>query len=303
MLRVQEIINPDGEEVRVPFISGNSVKHMIRQAGVEFALSAMNIPDGTFSKQVVDLLFSGGHLSKGGAAVNLQRARQIADLFPILSVCGYSAGNYMAHSKLKVDQIHLVCEENLFRLPINLKEYKQAKTRASVFRGEDFGTRHEATRSPRVAKLLSTEAKALLEGRISEALEKSEKGEIVGKAADSSQMIFEFQVIKPGSMLFGGLNYIDLSVLELAALSSALNCACQGEVADGLVFHLGAKSSIGLGRVAMKWSGSIRGPVAPISREDNSLVPEKGSTVPKAYIEHLRRNRDDIIKLLEETMA
>jgi len=75
----------------VPFISGNSFKHTIREAGVDHALTAMGVADGSLTKPVVDLLFSGGHLSKSGSAVNLSKARALAELFPILGVCGYSA--------------------------------------------------------------------------------------------------------------------------------------------------------------------------------------------------------------------
>lgn len=301
LLRTQEITTPDGEEVRVPFVSGNSIKHMIRQAGVEYSLAAMSVSDGTLSKSVVDLLFSGGHLSKSSASINLSRARQIAELFPMLGVCGYSAGNYMAHSKLAVDNVHLVCAENLFRLPTIARDTPQAKQRASMFRGEDFGTRHEATRSPHVARLLTDGARLALEGRVSDALAAAvEHGESTAKDVESTQMIYEFQVIKPGAVMFGGLNYRDLNGLELAALKAALSQACHGQVGEGLVYHLGAKSSIGLGRVAIKWSGSIRGIVAPQMSDDLSLVPANGPEWDTAYAAHLQEHRDEILQALAE---
>lgn len=43
ILRMQDIIGPDGKPARVPFISGNSLKHMIRDGAVRFALGAMGV--------------------------------------------------------------------------------------------------------------------------------------------------------------------------------------------------------------------------------------------------------------------
>jgi hypothetical protein len=302
LLRVQEITTPDdGEEVRVPFISGNSFKHTIRDAGVRHALAAMGVADGSLSKGVVDLLFSGGHLSKKSAAINLARARQIAELFPILGVCGYSAGNYMAHSKMSVDNIHLVCEENAFRLPSAASATVQAKKRAATFRDEDFGTRHEASRAPHVARLLTSKSRQQIDGKVSDALDKAvEKKQAAPKSDDSSQMIYEFQVIKPGAMFFGGIHYRDLDGLEMAALKAALSHACQGRVGDGLVYMLGAKSSVGLGRVAMRWSGSIRGIAAPEMTVDKSLVPASGPEWDTAYTAHLKEHRAEILQALED---
>jgi RNase P subunit RPR2 len=296
MLRVQEITNEDGEEVRVPFISGNSFKHMIRDAGVQHALAAMKVPEGTLSKAVVDLLFSGGHLTKKSASINLSRARQIADLFPILGICGYSAANYMAHSKMYVDNIHLVCSENAMRLPDAVRTTIHASCRAATFRGENFGTRHEASRSPHVARMLTGEERLRIEGQVSGALANKD----APKADDSSQMIYEFQVIKPGALLYGGLNYRDFNIIELAALKAALSQACLGKIDDSLIYHLGAKSSIGLGRVAVKWSGSIRGITAPEMANDTSLMPSESAQWDTVYTEHLQKHRDEILKALEE---
>lgn len=303
MLRTQEIVTEDGEDARVPFISGNSIKHMIRQAGVEHAIEVMGVEDGSLSKQVVDLLFSGGHLSKSGAAVNLRAARSLAELFPILSICGYSAGNYMTASKLQVDQVHLVCRENAFRLPTSMKEVPQSKLRAATFRGEDFGTRHEASKNPHVRRLLTgAQSKQLTDG-VSDRLDAAvDTGKMAAKQT-TSQMIYDYQVIMPGALLYGGLSYRDLDPLEMAALKASLSHACRGEVPSGLVYHFGAKSSIGLGRVALKWSGTVRGIVAAPTVEDASVIPQVGPDWEGAYAAHLRERRGEILEALASAVS
>jgi len=296
LLRVQEITTPDGEDEEVPFISGNSFKHTIREAGVDHALTAMGVADGSLTKPVVDLLFSGGHLSKSGSAVNLSKARALAELFPILGVCGYSAGNYMAHSKLSVDNIHLVCEENAWRLPIDAQELPHARRRSGIFRGETFGTRHEASRSPHVARLLPNAERLKLEGKVSESLEAEARTKMEG----TSQMIYDSEIIKPGAKLWGGLYYRDLDLMELAALKASLSHAAQDQAGDGgLIYYLGAKRSIGLGRVSMQWSGQIRGIIAPAMAADKSLVPAAGASWDGAYVAHLRERREEILAALQ----
>ena len=69
ILRTQRIYSPTIERmVAMPYISGNSFKHMIRASAAKFALEAMAVEDGSLTKPVVHLLFSGGSLGKTSAS-------------------------------------------------------------------------------------------------------------------------------------------------------------------------------------------------------------------------------------------
>src|SRR5690606_24279007 len=131
LLRMQEIVY-DGVPCRVPFVSGNSVKHRLRAAAVQYALDAMGVEDHTLTKAEVVLLFSGGHLSKGGAAIDLEQCRKLEGLLPPLSLCGYSAGNTMTESKIRVSHLHVVCRENAWRLPDDLVGHSAAQMRVGA---------------------------------------------------------------------------------------------------------------------------------------------------------------------------
>jgi hypothetical protein len=301
LLRTQAIITPEGLEEEVPFISGNSFKHMIREAGARYALAAMGVEDGTLTKPVVDLLFSGGSLSKAGAAVDLERARQLEGLFPLLSLCGYSAGNVMVPGKLYVDNLHLACEENAWRMPQEVAALPPAQKPAGYLRGDGFGTRHESSRRPHVARLLTdAENKRLAERAADNALVQH------GNKGDSAQMIYEYEVIKPGAVLWGALHLDELTEMEYAALRSALTTACEGVGPDGgLLFRVGAKASIGCGRVSIRFKGWVREPVAPAYSESTDLAriaPEPTADLDP-YITHLRENKDAILRALEEAFA
>ena len=295
LLRMQDFV-VDGEPRRAPFISGNSLKHKIRDAGVRYALEAMGVEDGTLSKPVVDLLFSGGSLSKGGTSVNLAHARDVERLFPILGVCGYSAGNTMRNSKIRVDNLHLVCEENGFRLPDSLRCLPEATKRAGLFRGEEFGTRHEPTRQAHVSRLLTVESRNVLEAAVSR-----KQKETLPDKGDSQQMISDFEVVLPGSRLFGAIHPDALEVMEVTALRAALSYACEETREDGaFVYRVGAKSSIGLGRVAMRFLSQIRFAVVAPAMHAADLAPVRdGASELADYAAHLHANRDAIVAALE----
>lgn len=295
LLRCEEIITPEGESEMVPFISGNSIKHLIREAGARFALDAMDAKDGTLTKAVTDLLFSGGALTKVGSSVNLARGRQLERLFPLLSLCGYSAGNCMTQSKLRVDRIHMVCVENAWRLPERIEGHALASKCAGALRGEEFGTRHESSRRPHVAKMLTDAETARMEKQV------EEKGK-----GDTAQMIYDFETILPGAVLWGALYLDDVTEMELAALKSALSTACEGRGTDGgLLFRIGAKTSIGYGLVSMEFSGSLREPVqAPGYSESTELVAFSDSPSDVAqYAAHLREHCKEITAALTEVMS
>lgn len=297
LLRTQDVMLDDGTPARVPFVSGNSIKHMIRDGGVRFAMEAMGVQAGTLTKQVVDLLFSGGALTKSGSAVNLARAREIADRFPILSLCGYSAGNFMQESKINVSHLHLVCAENAYRIPPGLADDPQAKNRAMAARAEEFGTRHEPTRNHSVFGLLTDEHRE--EQLKTLAISKDKKKR-------SQQMIYDFEVVRPGTKWFGDIIFDDLSQMELVALRSALERACIERRGNGLLFHIGAKSSVGMGRMVFEFNGGFReGLSTPSFSPNEAIVPMNGDVdkdTMAAYVEYLRDHHDDIIKILEEVV-
>lgn len=319
VLRMQEFVHPtSGELMQSPFISGNSIKHTIRQHAVEHALEVMGVEDGTLSKQVVDLLFSGGHLSKAGAAVSLSKARELAGLFPVLGLCGYSAGNTMTSSKVRCSHWHLLCEENAWRAPAPLQHHKHALMPADDFRGEEFGTRHEATRSPRVAGLLKDAVRAALAERVSSTAEQAGPapnprkggkkplvdGEVMASDVASSQMIYDFEVLKPGARLYGNIQLVDVTPMELAAFQSALShwCARDPSDADAFVASIGAKNGTGFGEVSLRFTGTARLRVDPAKTEPSSaLAPQRD--ISEDYQAHLRGKRADIIAALEDAVS
>lgn len=314
LLRTQEIIDPDSAVVRrVPFIAGNAFKGQLRRAAAHHALQALGVEEASLKKAVVDLLFTGGGLSKkSGGAVDLGAARELARLFPMLSLLGYAAGNSTQRSRVSVSELHLVCQENTRRLPGAWREHPMAAVPAARLRGEDFGTRHEATSDPEVMRMLASED---VEAREQELLAKRASETATEAAASSQQMIYNYQCVIPGARWYGDLFLRQVTMMEVAALQGGLTYMCSGRTGTGgYEIALGAKSSVGLGRMDMHLSGEIRHlPTPPTSEAPADLVaplvkvgsdgapePEAPTDHMDAYVAHLQSERAEILTLLEK---
>lgn len=300
LLRMAPVILADGTLGKVPMISGNSIKHDLRDAGARYALDAMGVADQSLTKPIVDLLFSGGHLSKGGAAVDLTTARRLEELFPILSLCGYSAGNVMTESKLRVSNLHVVCQENGYRVPTDLRDHPALKLRAGTLRIEEFGTRHDQTHKHAGKRLLTGDISTAVAAKKTKAL-KEPTSDGPEERADSAQMIYTFGAIPAGATLWGSIEVAELSELERAALSSALHYMAVDTRGDRLVIRVGAKNAIGYGALEVELRSSIR-VAAPHFVADRTLTRAE-DTLASRYQAHLRERKNEILDALRSAVT
>jgi hypothetical protein len=299
LLRKMPVIQPDGTIARVPYLSANSIKHKLRASATQYALDAMGVEDRSLSKPEVDLLFSGGHLSKSGAAIDLTAARKIEELFPVLSLCGYSAGNVINEGKINVRHLKLVCAENAESIPDDLREHPALRLRAGAQTVEEFGTRHDMSNRAIGRKLLTGEAQAAQAKKRTKALAAPKED---GPAArgDSAQMIYEFGAVAAGATWWGSIWIADLTELEQAALASAFHYAATDRIGERLAISMGAKTGVGYGEMAVAIRGSMR--IAPPVFQETALArPE--DTLGQRYTEHLRTRKDEILAAIREAVA
>jgi hypothetical protein len=251
LARTQQIVLPDGTTSVVPYVSGNSIRHALRRAGADHLLATIAPEPGSLPKPVVDLLYSGGALTGSGGDIDLATHRRLDELWPAVGLMGYSGKSNIWAGTLYVDHAHLVCADNAWRMPAAYANHPHAALPAAASMGEDFGTRHD----------------------------------IIGTAADqwvaadlwsgqTTQMIYDWQVIQAGHILYTTL-YLDAATLgHVVALRTAL-----GVAAIGGRIHLGAKRAQGYGLAALDI--------------DLSSLPDLD-----AYAETLRDNGSEILTLL-----
>jgi hypothetical protein len=267
LLRTQDIVLPDGRAASVPFVSGNSVRHTLRAALAWHLVGTLGIEEGSLSKPVVDLLWSGGAITKTGAETRLDRARRVEELLPFLSLLGFSAGSDMVAGTLSVNHLHLVCAENTWRLPAVLESSPHAAKGAGAYRGEEFGTRHDIVGTP-VQRYLA------------------DVGDVVGS---TTQMIYDMQVLKAGAVLAGSLDLTPAATAaQRAVLLVALDEAAPSRGGGARTIRLAAKAAVGYGQAALVVDLSPLGDV----------------TAARTWWEtHLVGHREEILELLAEVVA
>ena len=276
LLRTQDVVLPDGRRTAVPYISGNSVRHRLRDALAWHLVRLLGVPEYSLPKRVVDLLWSGGALTSTGNQAELAVMRDTDATLPGLGMLGYSARSDITAGTLWVDNVHLVCAENQWRLPAHLAGHPHAGQVAGVYRGEAFGTRHD------VAGSTPSRFIELLAGDTLDA---------TPVKTDTTQMIYDMQVVKAGSVLFGGLLLSAPTIGHVAALATALDVAAP-VVGAHRTITLGGKGSTGYGRCRVD--------------VDLADIGGTGWTVADlraGYEAHLSTNRDRILALLGEVVG
>lgn len=225
LMRLQDIVLPDGTPAKVPFVSGNSIRHRVRAALAWLLIADAGVPEGSLSKACVDLLWSGGALTQAGAQTDLTSMRDRHALLPMLPLLGYSHGPDIVTGALRVTHVHLWCVENAWRM----NDPGVPAVPAADWLAEEFGTRHDVAGSA-----------------VDRIVEESMLG---GGSTPTTQMIFDFQVVLPGSRWALKMSTEASTPAEDDALAAAL------QAINAAGWTLGAKTAQGYGAVSAALSG------------------------------------------------
>jgi len=230
--------------------------------------------------------------------VDLHTARELCRLMPGLALLGFSAGNHIEAGKLEVSDLDLICAENLWRMPDDVRGDPRAKMPFGIWVEDQMSTRKEVTGEPRVRALLPADEAAEIDTAKTVRLAKARAGEEVEADPDSMQMIYEHQVLAAGAGFYGDVYYRGLTELERAALVAAYSWWCKGIEGDAYVFDWGARNSHGWGRSLVFFSG-VQVRVPDTEKSDlRPMLPDSRPPEIVAYESHLQENRDAIRDIL-----
>lgn len=111
VIATEVITTPKGPR-RVPFISGNALRHRcIREPGVLWLVNLWDL-GGKLTKQQLNFLLHGGGLTESTAFENTKRIAEFNRLFPLLKCLGGCLPGQILKGSMTVDRGMLVCEEN-----------------------------------------------------------------------------------------------------------------------------------------------------------------------------------------------
>lgn len=270
MLRREKFRQPDGRYELVPVYSGNAFRGQLRDCGVRFMLNRLGMGEESLSPQAFYFLFSGGTLSKEpGVGLDLDRARRLREMIPLVGVFGGAVGRQILRGKLRMGRGVPVVQETRDYLPIHLAG-QATETIYDALQVLEY-TRTDDAKNEHLAGYLPAEARLMLEAPRTKITATGD--EIAGEGAH--QMRYGEETIAAGTLLYHEWFLEDASTLEFEAFITALYQFAQSP-------FIGGNSRIGHGKVAIRYHDVLTlEPRQVTSGEEIALRPGQ------AYLRHL----------------
>lgn len=197
---------PDGRFVNLPVVSGDTMRHGLREAGMMAYVEIAGVKD--LSAAALRLLFAGGQITgSAGNSVSISGYKEMVELCPPLALLGGCVNNRMVPGRMVVDEAILLCEETLPLCPPWVAEWIEASggslspIRAHV--EEVMRVRMDPTIQPQKRLMLAANEAAAVEQRMQLSEKASEDGDALAQIeTKGSQMPRTFERLAAGSLLY-----------------------------------------------------------------------------------------------------
>lgn len=244
---------------KIPIITANSVRGIIRDNGAKFLLDNMGEKVG---KEAFNVLFSGGNLN-GTMKNDVANAKAVREHFPLVSLLGGGLGDMIMAGKISVGNLYPVCKETAGMLGVDEPEVSWKNLIEEI----------EFTRTD--------------DGKDDQLAEYMKDPEEEKKAKASTQMRFSVQYMAQGTEFMQDIYlFPNVTELEKGALCSA--------VAEWFkIPRLGGMASRGFGFFDASTDFGIAVEKGKVTINDNAerLIEE--------YKEFLQKEGSQFIELLE----
>lgn len=286
---------PNGQVQRVPYITGDSIRHRAREMAVYATLDAAGLlDDPQLTEGALRLLFAGGMVtSKGDASViNLDSYRELVALFPPLALFGGCVDNRPLPGQLIVDEGNLVCAETLHTAPAWVHAYlAEQKFQPQSHRQlleEVTRVRMDPTLSPEKVKLLTGDAQLQVNRRLLASGKAHDEADTKDAEREKSTMMpRSFERLIQGSLFWCALEARTYTPLEADAFDYTVACLLND-------FKVGGKHATGHGKLRFLKGNRIH--FAPTAGELEGIGTDlagKAGTMFRAHVqEHAQQIRD-----------
>lgn len=102
--RREQIFGPDGRKRRVPIVSGNSFRGVLRRIGEGLTTAILDY-ESTLPVPAAHLLTNGGRLAKASKPISDEQERRLKELIPQIAVFGGAASGRILSGLLTVDKV------------------------------------------------------------------------------------------------------------------------------------------------------------------------------------------------------
>lgn len=290
-LRREKLVQPDGSVEEVPIISGNGLRGLLRDIGMLHMCRQLGYgveQDGTVSGMPLPafyFLFSGGSLtSTGGRGIDVDAARRIRSLIPLVGVFGGGMGNQIMPGKLMCGKLMPICQETAHLLPHHYQ--KLAVTSIWDYLQEEMYTRKDDAKNDHYQPLLSGETRKLLDDERHRKAQATALAEPQRDTGQHQQMMYYVETLAAGTRFYWELALNDVTDVEFEAFAMTL-------VEFSKCPYIGGKSAVGLGKVAVKFDNWLRIDSRTEVQGDALAMP-----LGSLYQQHLQAHRADIREFL-----
>lgn len=248
-LRREKLVTPDGIQ-DVPVISGNSWRGQLRDCGMAYMCRRLGYGVDAQTGEVVGLplpafyfLFTGGALTKvGDRGLDIDAARELRRLIPLVSVFGGAMGNQIMEGKLVVGKLMPLCEETAHLVPVRFVPPSPPSVWEML--QEESYTRRDDEKSENLRQLIAPEVRSLLEAGAAAKRAKARGGDTDEDVGQHQQMRYFVETFAAGSQFYWNVELRDVNDLEWEAF---LSCLMEFSKRP----YVGGMSRVGHGKVAI----------------------------------------------------
>jgi hypothetical protein len=283
-LRREKFIQPNGRVERVPVISGNAIRGILRDRGMFSMLKMIGYGVNEDTGEVNGLpiqsfyfLFSGGALvSTGSDGLDLKYFRQMRETIPLIGLFGGAAGNAIMPGKMKIGKLIPICKETIHLIPArfvpertdSIWEYCQT----------EMYTRRDDEKNDRVRGMLAS--KQITDGGIELPVKEKTQG--------PQQMMYNIETIAAGTTFYWKIVLEDVTDIEFEAFLTTMLEFSKSPT-------IGGKGGVGHGEIAIRLDKWVE-----IDSRVNLNGSELDVKLGTKYKDHLEKNKAGICEFLNK---
>jgi hypothetical protein len=298
----RKIRQSDGTLADVPIVTGDTLRHGLREAS-SYALldSAGLLDDAQLSEAALRLLFAGGMLTGRGDAssVKLDQYRQMVDVMPTLALFGGCANNRAIPGRLIVDDAVLICVESSAFVPAWVSEWLEESgvsiDSCRAYLEEVQRVRMDPVLDPGKRKLLSAGAAEAIQSRLLASESAHDDGDASGlEKAKSTMLPRRFERVAQGSLFLWSIEATCYSELDLDTFNTTVACYLANA-------RVGGKRGTGHGSIRCVTARKVA-----LTRPAERAEPEVTSltrAVGAAFRAHVLERRDRLREFLSAVDA
>jgi hypothetical protein len=301
MIMTKKIGMPDGTIEEVPYITGDCLRHGLRETAAYATLHAANmLDDPQLDRGALRFLFNGGMITgKGdGSTFKVDKYRELVALFPPLALFGGCTDARALPGQIDVWEGNLVCSETLHLLPkwvgewatANLKEVQRAWELVE----EVQRVRMDPELLPEKIRLL-TQADQIVCHNKAAALELARENDdaLAVKENKSAMLPRTHERFLQGSLFCWGVTGRTYTDLELDAFSYIMACYLAN-------MKVGGMARSGHGRMRVVEGRRVH--QLPMGSDIESLGEQLTAGVGTLYRAHVQERSEDLRKWLTSTV-